>query len=81
MNQRDSAVVRLLIDLGCRLAEIAGTSLADVDLKQGLSQVLGKVGGRGSCHGSNSACKRALGSLCPLGRPRRVGWKPLVRNR
>lgn len=40
--RRDTAIIRLLIDCGMRLAEIAGLKLADVDLDAGLTHVLGK---------------------------------------
>ncbi|HEX9312146.1 MAG TPA: tyrosine-type recombinase/integrase [Actinomycetota bacterium] len=41
-DRRDSALLRLLVDTGCRLAEVAGMTTSDIDLEQGLVQVLGK---------------------------------------
>jgi site-specific recombinase XerD len=41
-DRRDAALMRTLIDSGCRLAEVAGMTLEDVDLEHGLVQVLGK---------------------------------------
>ena len=41
-DRRDSALIRVLIDTGARLAEVAGLRVEDVDLERGLVQVLGK---------------------------------------
>lgn len=41
-DRRDSAIVRLFLDTGMRLAELAGLSLEDLDLDQGVAVVLGK---------------------------------------
>lgn len=40
--RRDTAILRVLIDTGCRLSEVAGLSLADVDFEQGVLHVMGK---------------------------------------
>jgi site-specific recombinase XerD len=42
VDRRDTAIVRVLLDSGCRLGEIAGLSLDDVDLDLGEIHVLGK---------------------------------------
>ena len=44
--RRDAALFRLLIDCGARLGELAGMTVGDVDLDQGLALVLGKGGRR-----------------------------------
>jgi site-specific recombinase XerD len=41
-DRRDMAVVRLFLDTGMRLAELAGLRLADVDFEQNIALVLGK---------------------------------------
>jgi site-specific recombinase XerD len=41
-ERRDAAILRVLIDTGVRLAELAGLTLADVDLDEGLAMVTGK---------------------------------------
>lgn len=41
-GRRDAAIVRLLIDTGMRLAEVAGLVLDDVDLQHGQAVVMGK---------------------------------------
>ena len=41
-DRRDAALIRVLIDSGCRLAEVAGMTVEDVDMEHGLMQVLGK---------------------------------------
>jgi site-specific recombinase XerD len=41
-DRRDTAIVRLFLDTGMRLAEAAGLRLADVDLEQNIALVLGK---------------------------------------
>jgi integrase len=45
-DRRDSAVIRLLIDCGLRLGEIAGLRLEDVDREQQLLLVVAAKGGR-----------------------------------
>lgn len=42
VDRRDTALLRLLIDTGGRLAEIAGLTVADVDLDEQVCRVLGK---------------------------------------
>lgn len=41
-ERRDTAVVRMFIDCGMRLAELRGLQLADLDLDQGVAHVVGK---------------------------------------
>jgi site-specific recombinase XerD len=41
-DRRDEAIIRTFIDTGARLGEVAGLSLEDVDLDQGLVRVTGK---------------------------------------
>jgi site-specific recombinase XerD len=41
-ERRDAAVLRLFIDTGVRLSELAGLSVEDVDLDEGLAVVTGK---------------------------------------
>jgi site-specific recombinase XerD len=41
-HRRDEAIVRVFVDTGARLAEVAGLRLEDVDLEAGLLRVLGK---------------------------------------
>jgi site-specific recombinase XerD len=41
-DRRDTAVVRLFVDTGMRLSELAGLQLADIDLEQDVAVVLGK---------------------------------------
>lgn len=41
-ERRDTAIVRLFIDTGCRLSEITGLALDDVDFEQNVIVVLGK---------------------------------------
>lgn len=41
-DRRDTAIIRLFLDTGMRLAELAGLSLDDLDLDQGVAVVLGK---------------------------------------
>jgi site-specific recombinase XerD len=41
-GRRDEAILRVLIDTGARLAEVAGLGLADVDLDTGMVRLLGK---------------------------------------
>ncbi len=41
-DRRDNALLRLFIDTGCRLAEIAGLSIEDVNFEQNIVIVLGK---------------------------------------
>lgn len=41
-DRRDEAIVRVFLDTGARLAEVAGLTLDDVDLEQGALIVLGK---------------------------------------
>jgi site-specific recombinase XerD len=45
--RRDEAVVRLMIDTGARAGEVAGLTLADVDLKEGLVTIRRGKGGKG----------------------------------
>ena len=42
VDRRDAALLRVFIDTGARLAEVTGLTLSDVDLDQGLLQVIGK---------------------------------------
>ncbi|HEU5475724.1 MAG TPA: tyrosine-type recombinase/integrase [Actinophytocola sp.] len=42
ISRRDAAIIRLLLDTGCRLGEIAGLGVDDVDLDLQVLQVLGK---------------------------------------
>lgn len=42
MNRRDTAIIRLLFDTGCRLAEIANLTVDDVDLTLDVVHVIGK---------------------------------------
>jgi site-specific recombinase XerD len=41
-DRRDTAIVRLFLDTGMRLSEMAGLSLRDVDLDQDVALVIGK---------------------------------------
>ncbi len=41
-DRRDDALIRVFLDTGARLAEVAGLTLDDVDLEQGALVVLGK---------------------------------------
>jgi site-specific recombinase XerD len=41
-DRRDIAIVRLFLDTGMRLAELAGLRIADVDFEQNIALVLGK---------------------------------------
>lgn len=41
-DRRDTAIIRLLLDTGMRLAEITGLKLTDVNLDQGTAHVVGK---------------------------------------
>jgi site-specific recombinase XerD len=41
-ERRDTAILRVLIDCGVRLAEISGLDVTDVDFEQGVLNVLGK---------------------------------------
>ena len=41
-ERRDTAIVRLFIDTGCRLSEITGLAIEDVDFEQNVIVVLGK---------------------------------------
>ena len=41
-DRRDEAIIRVFLDTGGRLAEVAGLTLDDVDLEQGALAVLGK---------------------------------------
>ncbi|HXF72508.1 MAG TPA: tyrosine-type recombinase/integrase [Actinomycetota bacterium] len=41
-DRRDEALIRLFVDTGARLGEVAGLRLGDLDLEQGLVVVLGK---------------------------------------
>src|SRR3954451_12502990 len=41
-DRRDTAIVRLFLDTGMRLSEVAGLSLSDVDLDTDVALVLGK---------------------------------------
>lgn len=41
-DRRDTAIIRLFLDTGMRLAELAGLRLGDLDLDQGVAVVLGK---------------------------------------
>lgn len=41
-DRRDTAIIRLLVDTGMRLAEVSGLGLGDVDLDSGTAVVLGK---------------------------------------
>jgi len=45
-ERRDAAIFSLLIDTGVRLGELAGLTLEDVDLEEGIAVVLGKGGRR-----------------------------------
>jgi site-specific recombinase XerD len=76
-DRRDSALVRLLIDSGCRLAEIAGMSLGDVDLEQGLIQVLGK-GRRPRVMAISSRTARAIDRYLRVRREHRDADNPTL---
>lgn len=41
-ERRDHAVLRVLLDTGCRISECAGLTLADLDLEQNVGHVIGK---------------------------------------
>jgi len=41
-GRRDTALLRVFIDTGCRLAEVAGLRADSVDMKTGLVEVMGK---------------------------------------
>jgi len=41
-QRRDTAIFRLLVDTGCRLAEVANLTLDDLDLEQNVIEVVGK---------------------------------------
>ena len=43
-ERRDTAIVTMFIDTGARLSEVAGLTLADIDLDTGVVHVLGKGG-------------------------------------
>jgi site-specific recombinase XerD len=43
-NRRDMAILRVFMDTGARLAEVAGLDIADVDLNTGTIRLLGKGG-------------------------------------
>lgn len=47
--RRDTAIVRLFLDTGMRLAELAGLRVDDVDLEQELAHVVGKGNRRRAC--------------------------------
>ena len=40
--RRDSAIIRLFLDTGMRLSELAGLAVTDIDFDQGVAYVLGK---------------------------------------
>ena len=55
-EQRDTAILRLLIDTGMRRAECAGLSITDLDLDQDVAVVLGKGGRHRGCpYGTRTA--------------------------
>jgi site-specific recombinase XerD len=41
-NRRDAAIIRIFIDTGCRLGEVTGLAIQDVDLDQEVVIVVGK---------------------------------------
>jgi site-specific recombinase XerD len=41
-DRRDTAIVRLFLDTGMRVSEMAGLSVADIDLDMDVAVVLGK---------------------------------------
>lgn len=43
-GRRDAAVIRMLLDTGCRASELIGLRVQDVDLARGMAQVVGKGG-------------------------------------
>lgn len=45
--RRDEAIVRLMIETGCRAAELLGLQMPDVDLKRGLVTITRGKGGKG----------------------------------
>jgi integrase/recombinase XerC len=60
IDRRDNAILRLLIDTGGRLGEIAGLSVEDVDFDAGVCHVMGK-GRRGRALPFGQATALALG--------------------
>ena len=56
VEQRDTAILRLLIDTGMRRAECAGLSVTDLDVDQDVAVVLGKGGRHRGCpYGTRTA--------------------------
>ena len=54
--RRDLAILRLFVDSGCRIAELVGLGVDDIDLEQGVAFVMGKGGrGRAVVYGSKTA--------------------------
>jgi site-specific recombinase XerD len=76
-DRRDSALLRLLIDTRCRLAEVAGMTTDDVDLEQGLVQVLGK-GRRPRVVAVSSRTARALDRYLRVRRAHRDASDPAL---
>jgi len=60
VNRRDTAIVRMLVDTGGRLSEIAGLAVEDLDLDAGVAHVMGK-GRRGRALPFGEATSLALG--------------------
>lgn len=67
--RRDTAVIRLFVDTGMRLAEIAGLSVADVDLDQDVAMVMGK-GRRGRACPFGARTAQAMDRWLRRERPR-----------
>ena len=49
VDRRDTAIIRLLLDTGGRLSEVAGLAVADLDFTDDVAHVIGKGGVRAPC--------------------------------
>ncbi len=74
--QRDLALVLLMIDTGMRLSEVAGLSVADVDLIEGRCRVMGK-GSRERVVPIGRRTRKALRGWLSARRPGPVATSPL----
>ena len=81
VDRRDAAMLRVFIDTGARLAEVAGLLVATIELDDGMLLVMGK-GRRERRLPIGSRTVKALDRYLPraVPAPRRVGAKALARQ-
>lgn len=73
VDRRDTAIIRMFVDTGMRLSELAGLTLADVDLDDSVALVMGKGRRPRACPFGNKTTMAADRYLRERARQPRIG--------